>query len=634
MRSRKGPNLPRTPNELGIRFPKREGAIKQQSKWATHVSASVLVTVFVVALGQFSLDGLNGVLVDALFRTHWKKSPVTSISLVAYDDASSRRFGGSLKIPVEEMIASIEHIKNDQPRAIAVIGSINERDYSDQEIEALAKCFAKTESDYIGFLDDDSLGNPPPIPFQPVVKYRPGYISRDTFSYGADAVTRRVMLTIEGFPSLYADLARMFRGMTKAQNFHATSRQAKGSTTLQTYIHWQGPPGTYPMHSSEEVGQGNFPKGTFTNKIVLIGSALSRKDADFVLTPYSREPHETTYLEGAAHSLGTLINDDGIKRSSYFAGLLFSLLIGIAVVNLALLLSPGRGIVGVLGVIVATVVSAWVGLFAFNTWVDLAHPLIAACVSYYVVIPYRLLSEYRVRWYYQQKTEWMGQLEQLKSNFLSLISHDLKTPISRIQGNAELVLNAPNLSDSQRKSLGAIIHTTEDLSEYVQTVLDLTRIESAELPLQKTSKDINATIAEVVESKKFLAAEKHITLSAQLEPLFSFKFDVTLIRRVLSNLVENAIKYSPPNSEIILSSKEDNGWIRVSVTDRGFGIEAGEQTKVFEKFYRCDNPATRETKGTGLGLYLVKYFVELHRGAVDLKSELGNGSIFTISLPV
>ncbi len=620
---------------MGNHFAARRGAITRQSKTTTHLSATLLVSIFVLAMGQFALDGLNGILVDGLFRTRWKKNPVPDIALIAYDDVASRRYGGSLKFPVDEITATIEHIKADSPRAIALIGSINERDYSEQEIAALAKCFAKTESDYVGFLDDDSLGNPPPSAFLNVVRYRPGFISRDTFNYGADSVTRRVMIAVEGFPSLYAELARTVRGMTKRQFFQSTSRPSPASNTLQTYIHWQGPPGTYPVHSTAEVAEGRTPRGTFRNKIVLIGTALSRKDADFVLTPYSREPRETLFLEGAAQSLGTLLNNNGIKRSSHFTVVLLSLLIGAIIVNSALLLSPGRGIVAVLVVILATISSAWAALFFFDTWIDLAHPLIAACVSYYVVIPYRLLSEYRVRWYYQQKTEWMGQLEQLKSNFLSLISHDLKTPIARIQGNAELVLNeASTLNERQKKSLSAIIHTTEDLSEYVQTVLDLTRIESADIPLQKASKDINATITEVIESKKFLAAEKHITLNTQLEPLFSFKFDVTLIRRVLSNLVENAIKYSPSTSEITLSSKEENGWIRVSVADRGMGIDPLEQGKVFEKFYRCENPATKEIKGTGLGLYLVKYFVELHRGAVDLKSEIGQGSIFTISLPV
>ncbi len=210
-----------------------------------------------------------------------------------------------------------------------------------------------------------------------------------------------------------------------------------------------------------------------------------------------------------------------------------------------------------------------------------------------------------------------------------------KTPVARIQGNAELLLNeSSQFSERQKKFVEAILHTTEDLGQYVEMVLDLTRIESSQVPIQKQTKDLNAVIQEIIENRNPQASEAGIRLVSELEPLFSFKFDARLIRRVLSNIVENAIKYSPPNSVVKITSKEDPNWIRVSITDQGVGIPPEEQEKVFAKFYRCDNDKTRENKGTGLGLYLVKYFVELHEGIIELKSELGKGSTFTVSLPV
>ena len=289
------------------------------------------------------------------------------------------------------------------------------------------------------------------------------------------------------------------------------------------------------------------------------GSALqSKSKTDYILTPYSREQQHTTLLEGAANSLVTLIRDNGILKSPGWANWILALLIGALTVNMVLYLPPGRGILFVFGEVSLLMAAGWALLFGMRIWLDLAHPLVVACVGYYLVIPYRLVDEYRKRWHYQEKSELMAQLEQLKSNFLSLISHDLKTPIARIQGNAELVLNeAVKLTDNQKKCVSAIVQTTDDLSRYVETVLDLTRIESSQLPIQKTSKDINATITEVLEEKRFLATDKNITINTQLEPLFSFKFDVKLMRRVLSNLVENAIKYSPPNTTITLQSREE-----------------------------------------------------------------------------
>jgi signal transduction histidine kinase len=604
------------------------------SRFFSHLSASFLVLLFVGGLSQFHLAGLNGILVDGLFRAQVWGKPNPDIALIAYDDSAGRRHVGTLKMPADELVGVLNKLKGEQPKAVGLIGAINERDYSENDLRSLATALSQIPNSVVGYLDDDSLGNPPPNAFVNMVKYRPGYVSRDTFSYGADSVTRRVMIQIDGFPTLYDELARIDRGMRRDETFRGVKPQGRRPNTLQTSISWHARPGSYRTVSTGNVISGNFPAGFFRNKIVLIGSALSHKESDFILTPFSRESHSTPFLEGAAESLGTLISNEGIRKSGPLINLLLCAVLGFLTVNLVLFLSPGRGIIFMLATTTLLVVTAEALLVLFHFWIDLAHPLMTACVSYYVVVPYRLFSEYRFRWHYQEKSELMGQLEQLKSNFLSLITHDLTTPIARIQGSAEILLNeSSNLTNKQKRSVSGIIHTTEDLSEYVETILDLARIESAEVPIQKASKDINSTIEAVIESKRFLAAEKNISLNALLEPIFSIKFDIKLIHRVISNLVENAIKYSPSDTRITISSKEDGNWIRVTVSDEGFGIAEAEQVKVFDKFYRCQNESTVQNKGTGLGLYLVKYFVELHRGFVELKSELGKGSVFTISLP-
>src|SRR5690606_891512 len=118
------------------------------------------------------------------------------------------------------------------------------------------------------------------------------------------------------------------------------------------------------------------------------------------------------------------------------------------------------------------------------------------------------------------------------------------------------------------------------------------------------------------------------------EPLFSLRYDVRLMKRVIANLVENAIKYSPENTAITVSSKDEHDRVLVSIEDQGFGISAEEQGKIFGKFYRGHSAGKSGSKGTGLGLYLVKYFVELHKGGVTVSSAEGKGSRFTVSLPV
>lgn len=613
-----------------------EKSAGERSRIVSHVSASLFALFFVVLTFQFRLDSLQGLLADGLFRIRWTHTPNPKIRLIAYDDQSSVRYDPGSKIPAQELALILEFLARAKTEAIALIASINEKLYTDEELALIAGALSKHANAFIGYIDDESLGKSPPLRLAGFSRYLPGFISRDAISYGADSVSRRVMITLDGLPSLYAELARLSNHSNSGTTFRNVEPLGDFQNSTQTYINWQGPAGSYPLIASADVVQERISPSDFNGKIVLIGRALRAKGLeDFILTPFSREPLRTPLLEGAAHSLATLVDNTGLSRSPPWASVMLSLCLALATINLVLVLSPMRGILFVGAELIGLLVLGWFSLNALNCWLDFAHPLILVCVGYYLVIPYRFVDESRKRWYYQEKSELMAQLEQLKSNFLSLMSHDLKTPIARIQGAAELLLNeSAALSDKQRQTLSTIVDTSESLSQHVQTVLDLARIESAQVPIQKSSKDINVTIAEVVESKRPLAAEKEIELVTNLEPLFSFKFDVNLIRRVIANLVENAIKYSPERTTITLASREEKDWVHVSVSDQGMGIPPEEQEKVFVKFYRGQGCEKERVKGTGLGLYLVRYFVELHEGVVKLSSEVGKGSTFTVSLPL
>lgn len=612
----------------------RESSAAERSRLYAHLSVSAIAILLQIVLFQFDFEGFRGTLVDLFFRTQFWSSPHPDIRLVAFDEASSRFYNGTTRLPAVEIAQVFAQLAQDRPKAVILLGTLNERYYGEAELQLLARSFERLPVAYAGYVDDETLGKSQPAQLQLAGRYLPGFVSRDTFSYGADSVSRRVMLSIDGFPTVYAAAACRVRGLDAPELCLQGRGIEKIGDAVQAYVNWQGRAGTYTAVSSRTVASGGMPKGSFSDKIVLLGTTLkANKSTDFIRTPYTQDPMETTQLEGAAHALATLLSGSQIAKSSRFLNWLLTLLVGVCTVNLVLFLPPGRGILLVLGEIAALFLIAWISLFAGRYWLDLAHPLMVACVAYYIVIPYRLVDEYRKRFHYQEKSELMTQLELLKSNFLSLVSHDLKTPIARIQGTAELLLSDGTDPDKRKKSLTSIVRTTEDMSEYVETILDVVRAESATMPLRKTSRDVNKLIQEVIEQKGYLAAEKRIQIEASLEPLFSIKFDEKLIRRVLANLVENAIKYSPPDTRIRLSSKEDRDWVTIAVEDEGVGISPEDQPMVFTKFYRCKN-SEAEQKGNGLGLYLVKYFVELHDGFVELKSELGKGSVFTVGLPV
>ena len=130
-------------------------------------------------------------------------------------------------------------------------------------------------------------------------------------------------------------------------------------------------------------------------------------------------------------------------------------------------------------------------LFRFGVWLPIVHPVLAMFFTYYLIVPYRAILEYKKRWEVQEKHDLLVQVEEMKGNFLSLMSHDLKTPVARIQGLAEMVLRQGGLLPAQEDELQQIIASTENLDKFISKILNLTKVESNEIKLNKKSKDVN-----------------------------------------------------------------------------------------------------------------------------------------------
>jgi signal transduction histidine kinase len=209
----------------------------------------------------------------------------------------------------------------------------------------------------------------------------------------------------------------------------------------------------------------------------------------------------------------------------------------------------------------------------------------------------------------------------------------LKTPVAKIAGLADNMLTQRQFSSSDgERNLNSIMDSTKELNKFITSILDLTKIESRNLTLNMNSKDINTTVEKVVENLRYEASSQQVTVESELGPLYPIQYDQNLIIRVLSNLIENAIKYSGEGSSVFVKTWDDEKWVYIEIQDNGVGIPPGDIENIFEKFYRVKNDASHSIKGTGLGLYLVKYFVELHGGTIEVSSELGQGTKFQIKL--
>ncbi len=229
----------------------------------------------------------------------------------------------------------------------------------------------------------------------------------------------------------------------------------------------------------------------------------------------------------------------------------------------------------------------------------------------------------------------LQEADRLRSQFISSVSHELRTPLTLIKGYSTSLLRQDVSWDreARREFLQIIDEKTDELRDLIDKLLQSAKLEAGALKLEKEPLLMPRLAQKVVEDTA-TRAKKH-KFALRFAPSFPVvEADVRYIEQALRNLVENAVKYSPEGSEIIIAGKVKKDRIVISVSDNGVGIPPEHQERVFERFYRLDSPIVRGTSGTGLGLSITKGHVEAHGGEVWLKSTVGKGSKFYFSLPL
>jgi PAS domain S-box-containing protein len=228
----------------------------------------------------------------------------------------------------------------------------------------------------------------------------------------------------------------------------------------------------------------------------------------------------------------------------------------------------------------------------------------------------------------------LREAEELKNTLLSVISHELKTPVSIIKGYAGTLARQDADWDKETLAEGlAIIEEEADkLNKLINNLLDASRLQAGGLKLQFAYLDLPSMAEKAVE--RFRTQTDHHSFSVDFPPNFPpVKGDYERIREVLSNLISNAIKYSPDGGLIRVGGRVEGDEVLIFVSDEGIGIPTTEQERIFDRFARVDNSLTRQTPGAGLGLFLVKAVVEAHGGRVWVESRPGQGSTFNFTLP-
>jgi signal transduction histidine kinase len=233
-------------------------------------------------------------------------------------------------------------------------------------------------------------------------------------------------------------------------------------------------------------------------------------------------------------------------------------------------------------------------------------------------------------------TDREARLAQVKSNFVANVSHELKTPLSLLSLFSEILELGRVKNDEKKTEYYRIIrHESLRLNKMIDNILDFSKIEAGRKTYNFAKNDVAEVIENVLSSYRYQITNSGFDIQTNMQPdLPPVLIDRDAMTQAISNLLDNAIKYSRDVKQLSIAAEKRGFDLSIEIADRGIGIPRAEQAKVFEKFYRVGNGLVHDVKGSGLGLSLVKHIIEAHHGTISLESDVGKGTRFTILLPL
>jgi two-component system phosphate regulon sensor histidine kinase PhoR len=454
------------------------------------------------------------------------------------------------------------------------------------------------------------------------------------FRVDSDGQVRRTAPRSPGTPTLAELLAQ------KTTSSSPDSRSASPSAPEEegeAWIRYSSPSSRFAKIQVSDWLEGRIPGPLLKDRIVLL-----TRPADDSSNPKLRTPlGPMTRAEILAFEVQGLRQERELKVARPWLRILLQLLLLVGVswgiLSLPILASaiaiPSFGLL-IVGAIYQILFQS------FDFLIPAGNAVLGILITYLVFTGYKQAFQENLQWRALKQSQYLRELEQMKSNFLSLVSHDLKTPIARIQVLVETLRRAlpggTRGEASFKEPLDSIESANQELRHHIDSILNLSRIESSRVILNRRPNDLSRVIRQTLRRLGPIAAARQISIEERVEPLFSFEFDEELIRQVLTNLLDNAIKCSPPGGKVILRGTEQNGFVVVEVEDFGPGIPKDQLPLMFRKFSRIVRPLGQgdPVRGAGLGLYLTRYFIELHGGSIRVQSVEGQGTTFTFQLPL
>lgn len=622
--------------------------VKRLKKFKTDLTEYyplLFTLIFVTILFQYPLASFESIFYDLRVRWDFGLQPNPEIVIVTLDEESDDYLGDVYPYTYATHSRFLEKLLSSHPKIINYFVKMPEIEeegdsYSNDFKEKLKGFIEKGGAVSFATEIDELKGEElPTIPLRDF-NYSLAQLNIDNNIFAKDDVVRRAIFNVSGEESLHLVTANQYRQTKGKPALNVPdvigayyNDEADANFVLFRYpgspVYSEFKYKTIPFH---RVLVGNFSPEIFKDKIVLIGPNYISQSDNFFLTPFNLEEYKAPKLVIHASIIDSLIQNKTIKMLPRSVSNVLAFIVAIILSIIISKLKPKDGLIITLLVLMSILLISYLLFVLVGIWLYTAHLVVTVFVVYYIWIPFRAIGEYQRRYAIQEETKLLKQVEKLKQNFLSLMSHDLKTPVAKIAGVADNLYQQNSGSPDIREKSQLIIDSTKELNKFISSILDLTKIESSNFGLNKISKDVNSIIETVVKDLTFSANQKQVQVKKNLSPLYPIQIDVNLITRVISNLVENSIKYSGSGSIVEVNTWDDEKWVYVEIKDNGVGIPAEELSNIFEKFYRIKNDANHSIKGTGLGLYLVKYFVELHGGVISVESIAGQETKFLVKL--
>lgn len=601
-------------------------------------------------VNSFNLSRLEAMLYDFRMAFGIHSGVHSEIVLIEADDSSLKDLGELPPVSFGTQLKLLSKLAEAQPKAIGYlmdpsvslqksedIGSSRPDSKSSQFVSIVSQMLSSGILFCIGTSFDNTGEVLPLFPIS-TLPHSIAVLHRDGFVFGEDKVVRRAMVKLFDRNTFHQELAE---GIYPELKDHRYYGEFDEPAIKSKFVFFRYGLKKFQTYSLKHVLDQSFPLGALHDKIILFGTKFRTNPQDFVLTPLDHQPFHTPSLVAHAHILDSLIHKRTLNKSPIYFDWLITFLFSSLILWIVFTSTPLIGLYTSILLALGYWVVSQIAFTGIDYWIPAAYVLVTIVASYYLGVPYRLIQEYQRRWHFQRKHQLLQQVEEMKTNFLRLVTHDLKTPIARIQGLTELLrrrLQSQNpLTEQDQSSLFQIHSSADELNHFVSRLLELTRLDSGSVETRFESKDVNRIVEFTRDRFSPFAETKKITIKTELEPLFPIQTDEGLLKKVLSNLVDNAIKYSPENSFISITTREDQESVKIEVTDSGPGFSELDRTQMFSRFYRGASSLDQGIPGTGLGLYLSKFFIESLGGTLEYSPcDLiqNSGSKFIISLPI